>query len=367
MKTQGELREWERDVIERGWSDTIPLTALEGIGGDMGTRDEDFEVSELPAYEPCGHGEHLYLRIEKRGRTTMDVAKILEKSFGVQEIDVGCAGKKDAHAVTRQWFSVHTGSDGTEPLSRLSDHGWMRVLDVTRHTNKLRMGHLRGNAFRVRIYGSTASDDTLTRACGAMQATGFLNYFGKQRFGFDGGNVSEGIRVMNGARARHQMKKLYISAVQSAIFNLSAARRFETLGLGVVTGDIMQKLQAGCFVCDDPETDAERVLRGEIAATLSLPGKKIMRAQCGADWLETDAARDFFAFWNKRCSGLSEEMGEETLSRFANGDRRIFAVRPEHLNIERGDAASLEIRFELPPGAYATVLLRHLCGSSFTR
>ena len=39
---------------------------LPGIGGSIKEELEDFIVEEIPLYQPCGEGEHVYFRIEKR-------------------------------------------------------------------------------------------------------------------------------------------------------------------------------------------------------------------------------------------------------------------------------------------------------------
>ncbi|HEV3120028.1 MAG TPA: tRNA pseudouridine(13) synthase TruD, partial [Gemmataceae bacterium] len=41
----------------------LPLVTsdLPGIGGTIKQKAEDFEVEEVPAYEPSGAGEHVYL------------------------------------------------------------------------------------------------------------------------------------------------------------------------------------------------------------------------------------------------------------------------------------------------------------------
>ena len=55
------------------------LTAdLPGCGGIIRAKNEDFEVDEVPSYEPCGEGEHLYLWVEKRGMETLGE---MEKDF----------------------------------------------------------------------------------------------------------------------------------------------------------------------------------------------------------------------------------------------------------------------------------------------
>src|SRR5438552_2434427 len=83
------------------------LTAdLPGIGGRIKDRPEDFEVEEIPAYEPAGAGDHLFLWIEKRGMGAEYFARQVAQRLGVPVGAVGTAGMKDRHAVTRQWVSV---------------------------------------------------------------------------------------------------------------------------------------------------------------------------------------------------------------------------------------------------------------------
>lgn len=360
---------WREDVARRGFSDDLPLIGGQsGIGGDMGSEHADFEVEEIPAYLPCGSGEHLYIRIEKSGKGTPDALKAIEKAFGVREIDVGCAGKKDAHAITRQWISIHTPSDDASPIDRLNALGWMRVLSVSRHANKLRLGHLKGNAFKVRIVGAVQDDAAIRAKIGRLSDLGFINYFGKQRFGFDGGNVAQGMAILAGRRAPHQKRLLLVSAVQSAMFNLMAAARACAVGNDAIEGDVLQKIHAGCFVCQDCRTDSERVARHEIAVTLPLFGKKTMPAQAAAAEFEKLCADAFFRAWQGDKNIVREtELNIDLLSKFASGDRRQFVVFPENLDFTRADSHSIDVRFALPSGCYATVLLRHLCGSSFAR
>ncbi len=109
---------------------------------------DDFIVDERAAVEPTHDGEHLLLRIEKRGLNTNDVATELARLYDVPPRDVSFAGMKDRHAVTRQWFSVLTPS---EPLPATSPD-W-RVLEAARHQRKLRRGELAGNAFCIRVRG----------------------------------------------------------------------------------------------------------------------------------------------------------------------------------------------------------------------
>ena len=360
--------DWEIEIMRKGYSDNMPWLSdgFAPIGGDLGNANSDFVVSEIPAYMPSGSGEHLYLWIEKCGKSTQAVTQKVEEVFHVRETSVGCAGKKDVHAVTRQWVSVETPSDGSSEVEILNGLGWMQVLQVSRHTNKLRMGHLRGNYFTANLYGVTATDSEIARALEVLSAKGFINYFGKQRFGFNGDNVASGISMLKGCKAKHQMMKLYVSALQSAIFNLAAGRRFREVGFEARVGDVIQKLNAGCFVCDDAETDNERILRSEIAVTLALPGKKVMRGSGYGETLENQAYSDVLAFWSSK-DDARETIDSSSLSKLADGTRRTLSCLPDKVSFHRIVDGTVQVEFGLPSGSFATVFLRHLCGSSFTR
>src|SRR5262245_7615155 len=80
---------------------------IPGVGGVLRESPEDFFVEELPLYEPCGSGEHIYLFVEKRNMSTVQMIRLLARHFGIGEESVGYAGLKDKRAVTRQVVSIH--------------------------------------------------------------------------------------------------------------------------------------------------------------------------------------------------------------------------------------------------------------------
>ncbi len=64
------------------------LTAdLPGIGGRIKAAPEDFEVEEIPAYEPSGAGDYLYLWLEKRDMGAeyfgRQVARMLDANLNI--------------------------------------------------------------------------------------------------------------------------------------------------------------------------------------------------------------------------------------------------------------------------------------------
>ena len=163
---------------------------LPGIGGSYKETPADFDVEELPLYPCSGVGEHLYLWIEKSGISTSELVSRLARGLQLSEKDIGYAGLKDSRALTRQWFSV--------PATKLSHLDNLllhhaRILDVQRHTNKLRLGHLAGNRFSICI--RNINTDATPRAeaiLDKLHDLGVPNRFGEQRYGVLGNSARLG-------------------------------------------------------------------------------------------------------------------------------------------------------------------------------
>lgn len=161
---------------------------LPGVGGVIRQRPEDFLVDEIPAYEPCGEGEHIYMLVQKTGLSTHDLVGILAHHFGVTRGAIGFAGLKDKQAITRQVVSVHVPGKKIEDFPMLR-HEKIAVLWADYHTNKLRRGHLAGNRFSIRIRGVRIQDVlTARKVLQRLEAGGVPNRFGEQRFGMTGAN-----------------------------------------------------------------------------------------------------------------------------------------------------------------------------------
>jgi len=157
---------------------------LPGVGGTIKDRPEDFIVEEIPLYECSGAGTHIYALIEKRGLATLDALLKISKALGIARRNIGYAGLKDARAVTRQWISIeHIDPDR---LTHLQLAG-IEVCQIKRHANKIKMGHLAGNRFVIRIRNlEVPAEQAEKRTAEAMEILarrGAPNYFGPQRFG----------------------------------------------------------------------------------------------------------------------------------------------------------------------------------------
>lgn len=154
---------------------------LPGIGGRLRAVPEDFVVHEIPLYGPTGEGQHTLFEVEKVGISTLEAIRRLALAWRVPERLISSAGLKDADAVTRQCLSV----EGVDPeVVRATQRPELRVLWAERHRNRLKIGHLRGNRFRLRVRATVP--DSLARAqviLDVLTQRGVPNWFGPQRFG----------------------------------------------------------------------------------------------------------------------------------------------------------------------------------------
>ena len=339
----------------------VPLLTpdLPGTSGVLRVSEEDFSVEELPLYEPSGAGEHLYLTVEKRGRTTPDVAEEIARRLGARERDVGTAGLKDRRALTVQRISVRSRAS-PEEASKIEGPGF-RVLAAARHGNKLRPGHLRGNRFRIVIRGVVP--DALARAeaiCARLRETGAANLFGPQRFGRSGDNAVLGRSILVRERqvSDRFLRRLALSALQSELFNRClSARIADALFSTAIDGDVMKKrATGGLFVCEDPRADAERVAAGEIDPAGPLPGHSLFAAR-GEAWRREQAVLSESAVDPQWFAAGGGEM---------QGARRPYRIAPGELRVAAAEDGALAVSFALPNGSYAVSVLREIAKTDVT-
>lgn len=312
---------------------------------------EDFVVDEVPLYPASGSGTHTFLHVEKRLKTTDDVARSLARAAGVKPRDVGYAGRKDRLAVTRQWFSV---PDFAPEAALALEVSGVRVLEATPHRHKLRTGQLRANRFDIRVRGvSEAHVEHAQEVAEKISREGMPNRFGDQRFGRDGTNAERGLDLLLG-RARIRDKRsarFLISALQAAVFNRVLADRPLPLDR-LQEGDVaVVNASGGLFCVEDVERECGRAAAFEISPTGPIFGLDAPEPS------GEPALREAAAFTALGVPPRAELQAPKGI-RLA-GARRALRILPEALEMERaGDV--LRLRFSLPPGSFATVLLEEL-------
>lgn len=310
---------------------------------------EDFRVDELPLFTPSGEGEHTYVHVEKVGRTTEEIVRALARAAGVRPRDVGYAGRKDRFAVATQWLSV----PGLAPESAtgLALPG-ARVLAAVRHSHKLRTGQLAGNRFSLTLRGvDAAAAERAAARLAELVERGLPNRFGAQRFGRDGDNAALGRRILTGeqpVRDRRQARFL-ASAYQAAVFNAVLEARGTALER-LETGDVaVVHASGGLFTVDDAAAEQPRADRFEISATGPIFGSRFERPTGRPGACEAEVLR---------AHGVAESLVAPRGLRLRGG-RRALRVQPQEASAEAREDA-LRLRFVLPPGSYATVLVDEL-------
>jgi tRNA pseudouridine13 synthase len=325
---------------------------LRGIGGRIRVTADDFDVTEIAAYEPCGSGDHLYLWIEKRDMGGEFFARQVAKRLNIPPGEVGTAGLKDRHAVTRQWVSVPAAAEAN--LAQLEGDG-LHVLKTSRHTNKLKTGHLHGNRFRILVREVVEDAASLVvPLVERLRALGLPNYYGPQRFGRGGETLTMGWAILKGEGRPPRsptLKRLALSAVQSDLFNkYLAARVGDGLLRTVLDGDVLAKWPfGGLFVAEDVAREQARLDAREIVPAGPIFGLKTFAARGTA--LEREQAI-------LQVSGLTPELMRPH-GKLMPGTRRHGLIYLDDLQAS-SEAEGVRLEFTLPAGSYATVVLAEI-------
>jgi len=334
---------------------------LEGVGGRIRARPEDFVVEEVALYEPSGHGSHLYVNLTKVNVTTRDVQLRLAELFRLRPENIGTAGLKDKYSVATQTFSVLFERGGVRPgdaVELIEGALGVKVNWARWHDNKFRAGHLVGNRFQVTITDirmpQARAEERTRMIAERIHEKGLPNYYGEQRTGRGGKNVQEGWEILAGRRdfSDRWLRKLLVAGYQSYLCNRYLAERLRR-GLfdGLLMGDIAKKHETGgIFWVNDPEAEQPRYAAKEISFTAPMYGYSM-------SWPTGDAAR------------LESEILEESdvtlealRSHGVKGTRRLGRLVPR-VDVDvvpRG----IRLGFMLHKGGFATTLLREFMKNS---
>lgn len=387
------------------------LTAdLPGIGGEFKTYPEDFYVEEIPKYEASGEGQHTYLKFEKIGLTTLSAINRIAQSLGVSARKIGYAGLKDAQAVTQQTISI----DGVSPEQVLALRiSGIRPISVSKHRNKLKVGHLAGNRFVIRIRDVSESvTPQVDFILGQLGQMGVPNYFGQQRFGlrensqrlglalmkrdstaffseflgqphpdempmaqraraaFDAGQLDEALAlwpkslnnewrvlrqlVQSGdhdqalRRLDRRLMRLFVSAYQSYLFNQLLSQRLDNIAR-LELGDAAYIHRSGAtFIVEDLGAEQARADAFEISASGPLFGPKYLPAEGEPNQREQAILRQAnVSLQDFNASGVR-----------LSGGRRPYRIPLKDISMHWDDG--VVVSFSLPPGAYATMVLREI-------
>ncbi len=329
----------------------------------------DFVVDEIPLYPWSGEGEHLVLHVRKKDLTTWEMVEIIGDYLGIKHRDIGYAGLKDKNALTKQYISLPKIYESK--LEHFA-HDKIKIIDRFYHNNKIKMGHLKGNRFFIRLKKVTpTAAKMIHEALRRIAQQGMPNYFGFQRFGIESDNYRKGEEIVLKKRKERniKMRRLYINAYQSHLFNLWLSRRIEISRLvgsfsptelepllnlprtqieqmktqqhpfKLLEGDLMMHYPYGKLFELTGEEDQQRFTAKDIAPTGLLSGSRVKHATSQAYLIEKEFAVD-----------IDED-----------GARRYAWIFPEEVDSEyKEQEAWYELHFTLPKGCYATVLIEEI-------
>ena len=311
---------------------------------DLKTSHEDFIVDEVLDIEMTGEGEHLWLKVIKKGANTAWVAEQLAEYYGVESRNVQWSGLKDRHAVTTQWFSL--AFPIKKELPEPQRHPEYMVLEQKRHIRKLNVGTHKANQFEIKLRNISGDTQKIINRLEQIKAQGIPNYFGSQRFGQNGNNVRRGVEWLEGQfRPKKKLQSILLSSIRSYLFNEYLSKRVkESSWLTVSSTDICKLSNSNSwFLCEDEDLKElqDRVNKKELQITGPLWGDTL---QCEGD-----------KFIKEEFSNICEVLNKKA----PKSARRSLQLMLENFefNLEED---GLKLKFQLETGAFATSVLEQV-------
>ncbi len=403
--------------------ETLPFltTDFAGVGGVIKSRNEDFIVEELPLYEPSGSGSHAYAFIEKRGISTREALGHIARALKISLRYVGSAGLKDARAVTRQWISVEHADPARLANLSLSN---VRILRTSRHTNKLKPGHLAGNRFVIRLRRMTLPLPEAARIAEEVLAVlvrkGVPNYFGPQRFGdrqsnhllgkalidddvegfvhmflgrpregadspstlqartlFEQGSYQEAVGVWPRRFHEHRraLKALVHSGGDKRQAYLSIDKHLQGFFIAAYQSELFNRVLAARMPRIDVVLPGDMAYKHDNGACFTVEEPEVEQPRCEA--FEISPTGPLYGPRTARLTGPAgeienplleaEKLSDDALRQMkrlgSRGGRRPLRFQPRNVDLATGEddlGPYIELRFDLDSGCYATCLIAEI-------
>lgn len=312
--------------------------------------EEDFIVEEQPI-KFSGAGSFLVLKIKKENCDTWELIDRLAKFLNVFSNEIGYAGLKDKRATTTQYITI---PKKYSKEIKLFKNKKIEILDTFLHNEKLNIGDLEGNRFKINLHNVEVADiNHIQKIIKLIVKEGMPNYFGYQRFGKEVvDNLAKAKEVVYGDEIVKDKKlsKMLIAAYQSSFFNAWLVERLNLSNdeFKLLDGDIFLDLQKDKLFT--PKVITANILNDfhnfKITPTGLLPGRKVFKAVADAAVIE-QKYDDLY---------IQEK-----------GYRREAMVFPRDISCKYDASKKVcSLDFILPKGSYATVLVEYLANRNFS-
>ncbi len=305
---------------------------------------DDFIVEEQ-GIKFSGRGNFIIAKIKKQSLGTWDLIDVLARGLKVYENELGYAGLKDKNATTTQYISIPRKY--AKDLQKFR-HPKVKILETFLHGTKLNIGDLEGNSFEINLHDVNQEDvGKIEKILKEVSKIGMPNYFGFQRFGYEGSeNLEKARRYIYEDLIIKDKKisKMLVAQYQSDFFNrwLVERLKFSETKFKVLSGDVFRVYKTDKYFT--PKNLTEVMLKDfeakKIVPTGLLPGRKAFRAM--------HKAREI------------EEKYDDTYIQ-EKGFRRDAIIYPKDISVKYNkETKKCKLKFTLPKGSYATVLIENI-------
>ena len=330
---------------------------------------EDFIVDEIPLYEAGKSGNYIHLHVKKVDMSTLEMIAVLEEQTGFHNISH--AGLKDKYATTTQYISMPASF---EKFFAKFKHPQIKIIDSFLSREKLNIGDLKGNRFKIRLRDVTpAAAEKLDKVLTEIIRQGVPNYFGYQRFGHDENHFEKSQEAAHGSKVfrDRRLNKLMSNAYQSYLFNdwlverVQLSRELDYMDLNAfekkwgLSAEEVKQLQA--------QSSIFKVIPGEIM--LDVMNNKWVNVKDLASVKKPYKERKLQptgmlvgkkAWRSRGVAGAIEARHDDDEVAMA-GERRAAWIYPKEIKSTYIKKESIyQLSFTLPKGAYATILLENL-------
>ncbi len=304
---------------------------------------ETFFVEEIPLIEPCGVGEHSFFKVKRKNLSTNYIASNLKNFLKIKQQEIGYAGNKDKLSTAVQTFSIPKRLEDKALLffSKFN----LEVLEVKTHNEKLRMGQIKGNRFKVKIALDIEDEEKeIEKNLKKIEIKGFPNFFGPQRVkneeSFERGRS---IFLKNLKKGRRE-DRFNVSVFQSRIFNFYLEKRIERgFYPDAIEGDAL-------YLPDDERyiTFSSNIEIKGAFPTGPIVGSKMRLPERDSLLFEKEIVRKF---------GLDFDI---LIFNRVPGTRRVLTIFPSEILVQKTSQKEIEIQFFLYKGSFASTLLDSL-------
>jgi tRNA pseudouridine13 synthase len=352
-------------------------------------RPADFRVREAANFPTSSAGAYAVYTLSKTGGGTLEALAEIRATLELEPFAVSFGGLKDAHAETAQTVTI---LDGPKEDRRF-DRSRLRYLGQS--LRPFTSEDILGNDFEIvlRDVAATPADDLASHAMKRCREP-FPNYFDEQRFGSrgaDGGFVAQAwCRGDFGEALRRATATLrQTDPLRRGIGNHLQRRPGDFRGAFALVPSAFRSLYLAAFQSWLWNRLLDAELRSawpaETLGDIDVAGQRfaVPRFAPSDGWqawvdreLPLPAARQKIgdAELVRRMEGILSEFGMTYPqlrvdfprdSQFSRGTRRAF-VAAENFRAEakadslHADKSAVRLEFRLPPGAYATTLLKVL-------